>query len=392
MKQYDFDTPINRHNTSSLKWDEMPRKYPGKTLLPMWVADMDFRCADEIVDALVQRANHGVYGYSINDDAYFDAIIGWYTRRHNVQLQREWLVYTPGVVPAINWSIMAFSRPGDKVVIQPPVYGPFTRATLNNGRHLVENHLINRNGRYEIDFDQLDQDLTDARLLILCSPQNPSGRSWSLSELTAIANLCEKHNVLVVSDEIHCDLLFKGVTHTPFFMAGNWAKNNSIVLSSPSKTFNIAGLNCATAVIPGNHIRKQFAAEMGRSGISLNNVFAIEALKAAYNHGDAWLDQAMAYVEENARILGSFLAENIPDIRMMQPSSTYLVWLDCTALVAKGIDVKDFFENHAGVAGEIGTSFGKEYAGFYRLNLGCPRQTVMQAMQQINDAWQKLPR
>ncbi len=397
---FNFDQEVDRKGTYSTKWEFVPdgddmkygdhadRKYGENRLLPMWVADMDFRVPQAVIDALVARAGHGIFGYTRPADAYFDAVLSWMKRRYGRSVQKEWIVLTPGVVPAIHLMVQAYLQPGDKVLVQRPVYYPFFAAVENNGCEIVSNSLVLENGRYTMDFDDLAEKAADpaVKMAILCSPHNPIGRVWTKEELTRFGEICLENDVLVVADEIHCDLIYDGCEFITFANISDEFAQKSIVCTAPSKTFNLAGLKTSNIVIPDQTLREQLNRKLESVGMWGTNAFGIVATEAAYNHGEAWLDAAMAYIEGNYHFMVEYLAQNLPQIRVIQPEGTYLVWVDCRALELDSETRKNLMMEQAKVYLDEGELFGPEGEGFERFNLACPRSILAEALERIKTA------
>lgn len=385
---YLFDWHIDRYNTASLKWDDAEALFGARDILPMWVADMDFMSPAPVLEAIRQRADHGILGYTSRPDSYFDAVIHWMDNRYGWPVRKEWIYYSPGVVPALNFIVQAFTEPNDKVVIQPPVYYPFTNAVINNGRKLLHNQLRDNNGHYEMDFDDLRRLLApgDVKLLILCNPHNPVGRVWTRAELTELGDICLEHNVMVVSDEIHADIMFKGYAHTPFAAISEKFAMNSIVCTAPSKTFNLAGLQTSNIIIPNPALGEIFAAHLKKMHLLRPNVFGILATESAYNKGTEWLEQLLDYLQQNLDFLTEYFAKNIKKIKVIKPQGTYLIWLDCRemGLDAKGLE--QFMLKQARVAMDDGYIFGPGGEGFTRINIACPRSILEEGIKRIHEA------
>lgn len=382
--RYDFDAVIDRRNTDSLKWDALGARFGNAGALPMWVADMDFPPPTAVREAICARATHGLYGYTLRPSGLNDAIVGWLGRRHDWEVKPEWLAYTPGVVPALALAVQAFSHPGDKVIVQPPVYHPFFAVIRDSGRQIVNNPLRFENGRYEMDFDGLER-LFDSRtkMLILCSPHNPVGRVWTRDELTRLAEACARHGVLVVSDEIHCDLALNGAKHVPLAAISEAIADSTVTCIAPSKTFNLAGLATSAVVIPNARLRRQFANAVEAVHVGGNNAFGGLAWEVACREGEEWLDQLLEYLAGNLRFLTEFVAERIPDVKVVQPEGTYLVWLDCRGLGLPAPELKDFLTREAGVALNDGAMFGPGGEGFQRMNIACPRALLAEGLERI---------
>ena len=388
MAQYDFDTVIDRKNTNSLKYDFAVERGRPADVLPLWVADMDFRAPGPVLDALHRAVEHGIFGYSDVKQDYYEAVSNWFSRRFGWQTRPEWLVKTPGVVYALAMAVRALTRPGDAVLIQPPVYYPFFSVIRDNDRTVVENELVYRDGRYSIDFADLEGKIVahQVKLFILCSPHNPVGRVWTLEELQRIGEICRKHNVYVVSDEIHCDFAFAEHPHHVFLEADPALAEQTIICTAPSKTFNIAGLQVSNIWIPGAKIRTAFLKEIDRSGYSQLNSLGLAACQAAYASGEDWLEQCRKYLRENLDYLRGFLAEHIPEIRLVEPEGTYFAWLDCSGLGLSKRDLNELIVNCAKLWLDAGHIFGGDAGQFQRVVLACPRATLQQALYRLRSA------
>ncbi|HPD01618.1 MAG TPA: PatB family C-S lyase, partial [Acetivibrio sp.] len=364
-----FDEIIDRKNTDSLKWDYCKQRFGRDDILPMWVADMDFKSPSAITKAIIRRAQRGVFGYTEVSKELTAALTGWMKKRHGWQIDDRWIEYSPSVVTSVNTAILAYTNPGDKVLLQTPIYYPFYSSIKDNERELVTNPLRNNNGYYEIDFEDLEKKLADnVRLMIFCSPHNPIGRVWKIHELKEVLRLCKKYNVIIVSDEIHSDLVFKGHKHIPVASLEEKGFEKCITLVSPTKTFNIAGLSVSAAIIPDSELRRKYRSTINKTGAGLLNIFGLEALRAAYSHGEEWLEELLVYLEGNLNILEEYFQNNIPQIKVIRPEATYLAWLDCNKLPVPGEKLKDFFVNEAHVGLNDGFIFGEEGYGFQRLN------------------------
>ncbi len=387
MKQSQFDVVLPRQRTCSVKWDNLDATFGTADVLPMWVADMDFAAPPAVVEAIRERAAHGVYGYPIRTAEFYQAIGNWMQRRHHWAVQPEWILNIPGVVPGISAVIQAFTQPGDKIIIQPPVYPPFFSCVTQSGRQVVENTLLQEGDRYVIDFDQLTQlAQAGAKLLLLCNPHNPVGRSWTPEELRKLSQICLEYQIILISDEIHGDLIFKGHRHTPVASLSPEVSRNTVTLTAPSKTFNIAGLNTAVAIVADENLRKKLQHMLEMLHISGGNLFGILALDAAYRHGEDWLVELLLYLESNADYLVGFLAERVPQIQVRKPECTYLAWLDCRQLGMNVVELKRFFTLEAKVGLNAGYAFGTAGEGFMRLNFGCSRAMLQQGLEQIGQA------
>ena len=387
--KYNFDEVIDRTNYHSVKWDELETTFGAKDVLPMWVADMEFRSPKPVIEAIKKAAEHGIYGYTSRPDSYYKAIIDWMERRHNWKVKKDWLAFGPGVVPALSFIIKAFTQPGDKIVVQPPVYYPFFRVIENNGCHVVNNPLKLSNKKYFMDYDDLERKIDDSRvkLLILCSPHNPVGRVWQKEELIILGEICLKHHIIVVSDEIHADILFKGYKHIPFASISPAFTHNSITCTAPSKTFNLAGLQTSTIIIPNKKYYKIYNNILDSLALDENNVFGLVALEAAYRYGEEWLEQLLSYLNENLKFLMKYFKERIPKIKVIKPEGTYLIWLDCRQLGLSAKDLNNFMIGKAGVALDDGYWFGTEGKGFMRINIACPRSFLEEVLKRIEKAF-----
>lgn len=391
MTQFNFDAVIDRKNTNSLKYDFAVERGRPADVLPLWVADMDFRAPAPVLDALHRAVEHGIFGYSDVKSDYFDAVSNWFSKRFDWQTQPQWLIKTPGVVFALAMAIRALTRPGDAVLIQPPVYYPFFGVIRDNDRVVVENELVYQDGQYSIDFEDFQRKITEqqVKLFILCSPQNPVGRVWTPEELQKISEICKKHNVYVVSDEIHCDFASQEHPHHVFLEANPELAAQTIVCTAPSKTFNIAGLQVSNIWIPNEKNRTAFLKEIDRSGYSQLNSLGLVACQAAYESGAEWLDQCCAYLRENLNYLRSFLAANIPPIRLVEPEGTYFAWLDCSGLHLTQTELDDLIVNRAKLWLDAGHIFGGNAGQFQRVVLACPRATLEQALCRLKSAVDK---
>jgi cystathionine beta-lyase len=401
---YDFDREIDRRGTNCVKWefimdgdtamfgDHADPKYGRDRLLPMWVADMDFRCAPPIIEALTARAEQGIFGYSRPCDSYFEAVISWIERRHGWRPERDWIVLTPGVVPAVDMAVQTFVKPGQKVLVQRPVYYPFFDAIQLNGAEVVSNSLLYEDGRYVMDFDDLAQKAADpaVTMAILCSPHNPVGRVWTAEELARFGQICLENDVLVVSDEIHNDLIYSGETFTSFATVDDRLLRQSIICTAASKSFNLAGLKISNIVIPDQAMRERFEGTATRNGLFGANAFGLVAVEAAYNYGEEWLAAAMAYVEENYRFMAAYVAEHLPQLRVVRPEGTYLVWVDFRALGLDPKARKNMMMEVAKVYLDEGEMFGPEGEGFERFNIACPRSILEEALERIRTTVERL--
>ena len=383
--EINFNQVIDRSNTNSIKWD-----HENQEILPMWVADMDFRAPQPVIDALTERVQHGIYGYSEPNQAYFDAIINWQEKRNDWKIQQDWIAFSPGVVPAVNMIIRTFANPGEKVLVQTPVYYPFFAAIANNGCQMETNPMIFEDGKYHMDFEDLERKTADPNLhiLILCSPHNPVGRVWTKEEMTRLGEICLKNEVLVISDEIHSDLILSGNKHTPFASISEAFAMNSITCMAPSKTFNLAGLQTSFLMIPNEKLRSRYLHTVEATSL-MTNTFGITALTAAYTKGEAWLEKLLAYLESNLAFLNDFVEKNMPEIKVIQPEGMYLVWMDFRALGLPKDDLEELMLKEAKIWLDEGYIFGTEGEGFERINIACPRSTLEEGLNRILSAVKK---
>lgn len=386
---YNFDQIFDRDGTNSIKWNYRKEVF-GTDVLPLWVADMDFPCPPEVVEAIQKRAQHPIYGYPGKPEAFFQSVVDWVGRRFETEIKQDWMTTTPGVVPGLHIAIEAFTSPGDKVIIQPPVYHPFFDSVKNRGRHVVENPLLEQNGDYVMDFDDLKRKIDErTKMLILCNPHNPVGRVWARNELEELAEVCKQQDIVVISDEIHADLVFEKGAHVPFHSLPEELSNQSLTFMSPSKTFNLAGLLSSIAIAENPRVLQQFQTALEKAGLGLLNVFGIEAFTAAYNNGEQWLEELLVYLKANAEYINGFLTERIPQLKMSLPQATYLGWIDFRALPLNGKGLNDFIIHEAKLGLNDGGAFGVQGEGFQRINFACPRTTLEEAMARLERAVKK---
>ena len=383
-----FDRELDRRGTGSVKWELAEALGKPADLIPMWVADMDFRAPEVVTDALRERVEHGVFGYSMPTAGYDTAVIDWFRLRHGWEARAEWIVKTPGVVFALATAVSALTGPGDAVLVQPPVYFPFFDVVKNQGRRLVENPLRFENGRYEMDFPDLERKLRDERvkLLLLCSPHNPVGRVWTPEELRHLAALCERYDVLLVSDEIHCDFAFSETPHTVTLRACPEIAERTVMCTAPSKSFNLAGLQTSNLFIPNEGLRSRFRAALDRMAVNGPNALGLVAGEAAYRGGAAWLDACRRYLRGNLDCLRDFLRERLPEIKLVEPEGTYFAWLDCSALGLEPEALDKFITERAKLWLDAGTMFGRGGEQFQRVVLACPRATLQTALERLERA------
>ncbi len=383
---FDFEA-VDRSGTYTTKYEDAVLKFGTDDLLPLWVADMDLASPPCVQEALQKRAAHPVYGYTVYPPRYFEAIVAWYARRYGWQIEKEWIVPCYGVVPSMNFAIEAFSKKGEGIIVQTPIYPPFVSSVKHRKRKVLENALRYRNGHYEIDFDDFEAKAKEASLFLLCSPHNPTGRAWSDAELERLIAICVQNDVLIIADEIHADIVYEKVHRS----IGSFeaALQHCVVLHAPSKTFNVAGLNTSFAVIPNDSVRRAYRLEQDRSGITNGNPFGIEALMAAYEAGDAWLEPLKAHLSGNMAFVREYLdTHNLP-IVPVKSEATFLMWLDCSSMALSQKALVDFFVYKAKLGLNDGESFGENGRGFMRLNVGTSRKVLEQAMSRLSRAWKE---
>lgn len=387
--KYNFDEEIDRRGTDSVKHDAVLKRWGRNDLLPMWVADMDFRTPPFVIEALRCRLEHEILGYTFACDEWYTSIMNWLQQRHGWNITREMLTFTPGIVRGLAFAIQCFTQPGDKIMVMPPVYHPFFLVTEHNHRQVVYSPLLLNDGQYQIDFERFREDIKDCKVLILSNPHNPGGRVWTKDELSLIAEICYDNHTLVISDEIHADLTLPPYKHPVFAMVSEKARRNSLVFMSPSKAFNMPGLASSYCIIEDDAIRRKFQTYMEGSEFSEGHLFAYLSVAAAYGNGTEWLDQALAYIQQNIDLTEKFLKSHIPAIRMIRPQASYLIFLDCRELGLNQKQLVDFFVDGARLALNDGTMFGQGGEGFMRLNIACPKSVLMQALNQLQDAYGK---
>lgn len=375
--KYDFDKTIDRRATNSYKWDSAP-----EGVLPMWVADMDFRTAPAIIDALQKRVAHGIFGYTRVPDAYYDAVTSWFSRRHGWDIDREWIIYTSGVVPAVSAVIKALTVPGDKVIVQTPVYNCFFSSIRNNGCEIVSNPLRRTADTYEMDFDALERCAADprAKVMLLCNPHNPAGRVWTPDELTRLGNICLRNGVTVVADEIHCELVYQGFKYTPFASLSDAFLHWSVTCVSPSKAFNIAGLQIANIVAFDNDLRSRIDKAININEVCDVNPFGVAATIAAYNEGEEWLNQLVDYLHGNYEAMAEFCRRELPEFPITRLEGTYLVWMDCSSLGMPSDALEHALLDDARLWLNAGTMYGAEGEGYMRWNIACPRSVMLDGL------------
>lgn len=379
---YDFDRVTDRRNTGSLKWDVAERE------LPMWVADMDFQTAPEIMEEIEKRAAHGIYGYSVVTDDWYDAYQGWWERRHGLRMEKEWLVFCTGVVPAISSIVRKLTTPGENVLIQTPVYNIFFNSVLNNGRNVLESPLSYDGTSYAVDFQDLEDKLANPQtaMMILCNPHNPVGKIWDRETLAKIGALCEKHHVLVVSDEIHCDLTDPGCEYVPFASVSESCRDNSITCMAPTKAFGIPGIQTAAVMVPNPVLRHKVNRGLNTDEVAEPNAFAVGAAVAAFQRGELWLEELRAYLAENKRCVRAFITEKAPGIKVVPSQATYLLWLDCSALTENAAELTAFIRKHSGLFLTEGEEYGACGRPFIRMNTACPRELLLDGLQRLQES------
>lgn len=383
-----FDEIINRRGTNSIKYDFATERGKPEDVLPLWVADMDFRTPPAVIETLIEASRHGIFGYSESKSEYFDAVSTWFLERFQWEVERDWLVKTPGVVYAIACAIRAFTKEDEAVLIQQPVYYPFSETVLANKRKLVNNALVYENSQYRMDFEDFEAKVTEnkVKLFLLCSPHNPIGRVWTKEELITIGDICKKHEVIVVSDEIHADFTYPGYKHQVFADLKPDYLENTIVCTAPSKTFNLAGLQNSNIFIPNKKLKARFLGEIKASGYSQLNSMGLIACQAAYQYGGPWLEELKEYLKGNLELIRTYLKEYLPEIQLVEPQGTYLVWLDFRGLNLQEEELEDLIMKRAKLWIDSGTMFGPEGSGFQRINIACPREIVKKALDQLRSA------
>ena len=381
--KYNFDEIIGRRNTNSYKWDSAA----DADVLPLWVADMDFRTAPAIVEALRQRVEHGIYGYTRVPDAYYEAVINWFARRHGWEIQRDWIIYTTGVVPALSAIIKALTQPGDAVLVQTPVYNCFFSSIRNNGCQTTTSPLVYKDQTYTVDYDDLERKAADpkTKLLLLCNPHNPAGRVWTRDELVRIGDICLRNGVRVIADEIHCELTFPGHTYTPFASISEEFLQHSVTCISASKSFNIAGLQIANIVCADAQVRTKIDRAVNDNEVCDVNPFGVLATIAAYNEGEEWLTQLTDYLQQNYRYMADFCKAHLPEFPINVLEGTYLVWMDCRALHTPSETLEQQLTGKAKLWLNAGTMYGAQGEGFMRWNIACPRAVLAEGLKRFTD-------
>ncbi|MCX6246227.1 MAG: PatB family C-S lyase [Bacteroidetes bacterium] len=381
--KYNFDKVIDRTHTSCVKYDLRQVVFEKEDVIPMWVADMDFETPDFIRDAVIRRASHPIYGYTFRDADYYQPVIGWMQVHHDWTIHRDHIVFSPGVVPALSFAVKAFTKPGDKIIIQSPVYPPIFRAVEDHNRIVLNNLLIEEGNSYHVDFGLLEEQAKEAAMLILCNPHNPVGRCWNRTELETIAQICLKHRVLVFSDEIHADLVMPGFRHQVFANLSPEAADITITAHAPSKTFNLAGLATSSVIISNPGLRASFSQLIEKMHLGMGNLFGSVASTAAYLHGEPWRLQLLDYLNGNIGFTEDFIRKNIPALNMFRPEATYMIWLDFRNFNLDDKTLKHKLIREAGLGFNSGTDFGPGGEGFMRMNIACPRSIVTEALERL---------
>ncbi|WP_297088816.1 PatB family C-S lyase [uncultured Draconibacterium sp.] len=388
MKVYNFDEIISREGTNSLKYDAREKFFGDSNVLPLWVADMDFKTPDFIIDAIKERTEHEIFGYSFRPDSYYQAIIDWMKRRHKWDIQKEWISFSPGVVAGLTFAIETFSKPNDEVVVQPPVYFPFFDSVKGTKRKMIENPLRIKNDRYTFDFKDLESKISEkTRLLLLCNPQNPGGMVWTKEELEKLTSFCLEHKIMIISDEIHSDLIYSGHKHIPLASISEEVANNCVVLMAPSKTFNIAGFSSSLVIIPKKTNLVRYERAIGVGHLHMGNIFGTIALETAYSFGDEWLSQMLDYLWKNYLFLEEFTKSRLPKVKVMKPEATYLIWMDFREYGMKNEKLMKFTVDNAKVGLNDGGRFGTGGDGWLRINIGCPRSILEKALERLATAF-----
>lgn len=374
--QYNFDVITDRKGTDSLKWEE------SHNAIPMWLADMDFQTAPEIIEALSKRVDHGIFGYNVIPKRWNEAICGWWKERHDYNMKEEWLIFSTGVVPAISSIVRKITIVAENVLILTPVYNIFFNSIVNNGRNVLECQLDYINGEYEVNYSKLEEMLSDPQttMMIFCNPHNPVGKIWSKDELIRISTLCEKYSVVIVSDEIHCDLTEPGFEYIPFASVSKWCEENIITCLAPTKAFNLAGLQTAAVMIPNPNLRKKVERGLNTDEVAEPNSFAVEATMAAFTKGESWLNELRKYIFDNKKLVEEFLDKELPLVKLTKSRATYLLWLDCNDITSSSNELCDYIKENYGVMLASGQSYGKSGNGFLRMNIACPREVLREGL------------
>lgn len=388
---YNFDKVVNRKDTDSMKWNNLKDNYGSEDLLPMWVADMDFQSPKDIMEAFKKRVEHGVFGYPYIDGSVYDSIINWAKKRYHWNIEKEWIIFTPGVVVGLNIGIKEIGEKGDNVVVQTPVYPPFFRVVENYGRELRVNPIKFDGEKFVMDFEDLEEKIDyKTKVMMLCNPHNPVGRSWTKEELNRVGEICIKNDITIISDEIHADLTLSGTNHIPIASISEELSNRTITLMSPSKTFNIAGLFTSIAIVPNKELREGYARTLEKMEIGHVSIFGIVGLQAAYSKGEGWLNEALIYIEDNIDFTIEYINKNIPEIKVLKPEATYLLWLDFRGLDKTPDEINEALLNVGKIILNDGRPYGEGGEGYFRLNVGCPRSIVEDGLDRIKKSVESL--
>jgi len=384
---WNFDEPAKREGTNCIKYDLREETFGVKDVIPMWVADMDFNTPEFIVKALQNRLNHEIYGYTFRPPEYFLSIIAWLKNRHNWEVEKEWISFCPGIVPALNFCTLAFTQPGDSIIVQPPVYFPFFSAIESHGRNLIYNRLKEVEGKWVMDYNSLVDSINGkTKMIIISNPHNPVGRVWTREELNNLAEICLKNNIIILSDEIHCDLVLPGFIHTPLASLSERIAEITITCIAPSKTFNLAGLSTSSVIISNPVLRKSYSRVIDNLHLGGGNIFGTIASIAAYSHGHQWLDALLDYIDHNIDFVEDYCRKMMPEILPVQPEATYMIWLDCRKFGMTGKELQNFFVKSAGIGMNEGSTFGPGGEGFMRMNVATTHETVVKALEKIERA------
>lgn len=387
MKKYNFDNVLERRGTNSEKWDRLHERFGAGSdvLLPMWVADMDFSALPDAVDAMRERLEHAIFGYTFRSESWKESVINWIGKRHRWSINPEWIEFSPGVVPAISTAVLSCTEEGDGVLIQPPVYPPFARTIKGLGRKVVENRLMFDGKKFSIDFDDLERKLPSVKLFLLCSPHNPCGRVWTRDELLRLTDVCCRHNVVIFSDEIHADIVYSGNIHIPTAAVSPEAAAITITAMSPSKTFNLAGLATSEIVIPDSGLRAKFAFTLDALHIGGGNIFGAVAAEAVYRNGEQWLNELLEYLDGNVNFMAEFFERKVPKLKLVYPQGTYVPFVDCRELKLSESELEELFYRKIKVAANAGHTFGPGGEGFMRINIGTSRKILEEGLNRIKE-------
>lgn len=389
--KYNFDQIIDRWNTHSEKWDGMLEHYGTNDLLPMWEADMDFEVAPALKEAMIRRAQHGIYGYTVRENSFFDSIINWQKRRNGWTIQKDWIRNSSGAIPAVSVAVNAFTKPGDKVIIQDPVYYRFHNSVTLNGRHIVNNTMLYEDGEYKIDFDTLERQIDSrVKMMIICNPQNPVGKVFKKEELIRIGEICLKNNIIILSDEIYSDVVFTGNEHIPIASLSKELEMCTVTIFGPGKGFNLSGLKPTIIAIPNPRLREEYDFVSDAMQILLKNLFSIEAIEVAYNECEDWLDEAIKYLEANRNFMIDYFEKNIPQVKLIKPEGTYIAWLDFNGLGLNDKELEQLAIEKMKIGFKYGYTFGNGGQGFQRINFACPREMLLDGLQRIERAVKSL--